>query len=60
MFPSPQLHSTILTIILSAVQILALLWFLVSYIPGGTSGLKLMAKLFSRLFSSTVSSAIDA
>ena len=32
---------------------MALVWFLVSYIPGGASGLKLMAKLFSRLFTST-------
>ena len=34
--------------------------FLVSYIPGGTTGLTFMAKLFSRLCTSTLSSAIDA
>ena len=55
-----QLHNTILTILLAAVQIMALVWFLVSYIPGGASGLKLMAKLFSRLFTSTMSSAMNA
>ena len=34
--------------------------FLVSYVPGGTTGLTFMAKLASRLCTSTLSSAIDA
>lgn len=59
-FSTPQLRSTVLTILLAGAQIVALIWFLVSYIPGGTSGLKLMAKLVSRLFTSTLSSAMDA
>ena len=43
-------------------QIMLFTWcrFLVSYIPGGTTGLTFMAKLFSRLCSRTISSAIDA
>ena len=45
-----------------AQQIMLFTWcrFLVSYIPGGTTGLTFMAKLFSRLCSRTISSAIDA
>lgn len=53
------LHYTVLTIIMAVAQILALLWFLVGYVPGGTTGLTFMAKLFSRLCTSTISSAID-
>lgn len=54
------LHYTVLTIICAVAQVLALLWFLVSYIPGGTTGLTFMAKLASRLCASTISSAIEA
>ncbi|XP_003387372.1 PREDICTED: protein transport protein SFT2-like [Amphimedon queenslandica] len=53
-------HSTILTLFCAALQILALIWFLVSYIPGGTTGLSFMLKLFSGLCTRTVSQAIDA
>ena len=34
--------------------------FLVSYIPGGTTGLTFMVKLFTQLCSRTVSQAVDA
>lgn len=34
--------------------------YLVSYIPGGSTGLKFMAKLFTRLCASTISSTIEA
>lgn len=52
-------HSTILTIPCAVAQVLALLWFLISYVPGGTTGFIFMAKLFSRLCSSTVSTTLD-
>ncbi|XP_065909352.1 uncharacterized protein [Dysidea avara] len=52
-------HSTILTLVFSVIQIGALVWFLVSYIPGGTTGLKFFSKLCTKLVSSSVSSTLD-
>lgn len=41
------LQSAILTPIAAILQVLALLWFVISYIPGGQTGLKFFTKLFS-------------
>ncbi|KAB2568732.1 Vesicle transport protein Got1/SFT2-like protein [Lasiodiplodia theobromae] len=38
------LHSTILTLISSIVQLVCLLWYLVSYFPMGSSGLRFAAR----------------
>lgn len=38
------LHSTILTMIAAVVQILCLLWYLISYFPMGSSGLRFAAR----------------
>jgi Got1/Sft2-like family len=35
------LHQTILTLIAAIVQLLALLWYMISYFPMGTTGLRL-------------------
>lgn len=47
--------STPLTVLAAVGQVIALLWFLISYIPGGQTGLK----FFSRIFSSAVSSSVS-
>jgi hypothetical protein len=59
LFSALWLKSTVLVIIFAIIQILALVWFIVSYIPGGTTGLTFMAKLFSKLFTTTVSAGLD-
>jgi len=41
------LQSAILTIPAAILQVIALLWFVISYIPGGQTGLKFFTKLFS-------------
>jgi len=51
------LQSTILTCIAAAVQIVALVWFVVSYVPGGQTGLKFFSKLCSGLCRSSANSA---
>ncbi|XP_064386280.1 uncharacterized protein LOC135334849 [Halichondria panicea] len=53
------LHNTLFTLICAVAQLLALIWFLVSYLPGGVTGLSFMSKLFSRLCMSTVSNAMS-
>lgn len=39
-----QLHSTFLTLISSIFQLAALLWYLVSYFPMGSTGLQFMGR----------------
>jgi len=39
------LQSAILTPIAACAQVIALVWFVVSYIPGGQTGLRFMSKL---------------
>lgn len=43
-----QLHSTVLTLFSSIVQIACLLWYLVSYFPMGSSGLRLATTFGTR------------
>lgn len=40
-----QLQSTLLTLISSVFQLVALLWYLISYFPMGSSGLRLVARV---------------
>ncbi|CAG8503651.1 21296_t:CDS:2 [Cetraspora pellucida] len=42
------LRNTILTIIFSAIQVIALIWYTVSYLPGGTSTLRFGSRMFAR------------
>jgi hypothetical protein len=35
-----QLHKTILTLIAAIAQLVALLWYMISYFPMGTTGLR--------------------
>jgi hypothetical protein len=39
-----QLHSTILTFIASLAQLVCLIWYLVSYFPMGSQGLRFAAR----------------
>ncbi|PFX24154.1 protein transport protein SFT2-like [Stylophora pistillata] len=50
--------STILTAVCALVQILSLIWYFVSYIPGGTTGMKFFTKLFSSAVTKTVSNTL--
>ena len=43
------LKSTVLTTIAAVLQVIALLWYLVSYVPGGQTGLTFMTKIFTKL-----------
>jgi len=42
---TPQLHSTLLTLLSSMVQLVALVWYLVSYFPMGSQGLRFAARV---------------
>ena len=48
------LQNTLLTTIAASCQVIALLWFVISYIPGGQTGLKFMTKMCSSLCRRTV------
>nr|CAB3266016.1 protein transport protein SFT2-like [Phallusia mammillata] len=52
------LRSTLFTSIAAVIQIVALLWYLVSYIPGGQTGLSFISKLFTSAVSRTVSKSM--
>jgi len=52
------LQSTVLTCIAAAAQVIALVWFIISYVPGGQTGLKFFTKLFSGLFRSGASKTL--
>ncbi|KAK0041230.1 protein transport protein SFT2 [Biomphalaria pfeifferi] len=47
-------QSTVLTIVFAVAQIVALVWYLVSYIPGGQTGLKFFTSIFYAAASKTV------
>jgi len=48
------LQSAILTPIAAVLQVIALTWFVISYIPGGKAGLSFFTKLFTGFFKSSV------
>jgi len=48
------LQSTVLTTIAAVCQVCALLWFVISYIPGGQTGLKFFTRICSSLCRKTV------
>lgn len=53
------LRSTMLTVISSVFQVLALMWYIISYLPGGQKGLSIFSRLFYRTASQTVSSTLS-
>lgn len=52
------MRSTILTGIFAIAQVLALFWYITSYIPGGQTGLKFMTKMFTKTVSTTASKTL--
>ena len=50
-----QLHSTILTLISALVQMACLIWYLISYFPMGSAGLRLAASFGTRQATSWMS-----
>ncbi|TRY76405.1 hypothetical protein TCAL_00035 [Tigriopus californicus] len=55
---SMGLQSTVLTVIAAVGQVMALLWFVISYIPGGQTGLAFFSKLCSSFCRSTVGNSL--
>ncbi|XP_002129097.2 uncharacterized protein LOC100183260 [Ciona intestinalis] len=55
---SMGMKSSSLTIIAAIIQVVALLWYLVSYIPGGQTGLKFISQLFTSAVTKTVSKSM--
>ena len=53
------LKSTILTSIAALIQVLALTWYIVSYIPGGQTGLMFISKMFTKLVARTCSRSMS-
>jgi hypothetical protein len=51
-----QLHSTLLTLFSSIFQLAALLWYLVSYFPMGSTGLQFMGRIGAQRVTAWVSS----
>lgn len=49
-----HLQNTPLTVLCAIGQVITLLWTLVANVPGGTTGLSLFSKMFSRTVSSTL------
>ena len=49
------LQNTILTTLAASCQVIALIWFVISYIPGGQTGLKFFTRICSSLCRRTVS-----
>ncbi|CAN0038177.1 unnamed protein product [Lampetra planeri] len=52
------MQSTLLTSVGAIVQMVALLWYLISYIPGGQAGLQFFTSLFSSAVKRTVSKTL--
>lgn len=56
LYCSLWIRSTLLTIVCASIQGMTLLWFLVSYIPGGETGLKFLSGTCKKLVCRQVSS----
>jgi len=52
------MQSTVLTTVAAVCQLVALAWFVISYIPGGQTGLKYMTKMCSSICRSTVNKSL--
>jgi len=51
-------RSYVFTIICAIIQILALVWYIVSYIPGGQTGLKFFSRIFYSFTTKTASAVL--
>jgi len=52
------MKSTPLTLVFATLQIVSLAWYIFSYLPGGTTGLKFFSKLFASFCTKTVSKSL--
>ena len=52
------IKSTTITLVFATLQIVSLAWYIFSYLPGGTTGLKFFTKLFASFCTKTVSKAL--
>lgn len=52
------LQSTVLTVMAATGQFIALLWFVISYIPGGQAGLRFFSRLCSSFCKTTVNRSL--
>lgn len=52
------LQSTVLTVIAASAQVFALLWFVLSFIPGGQTGIKWMTKMCTSLCKKSAGSSL--
>ncbi|XP_048760448.2 uncharacterized protein LOC125669756 [Ostrea edulis] len=48
------IKSTVLTVVCAIIQVITLIWYVVSYIPGGQTGLKFFSKIFYTAATKTV------
>ena len=55
LYCSLHLHSTPLTVVCGLCQLAALLWFVISHVPGGQRGLQLFSSLCSSAVRTTAS-----
>ncbi|XP_064461315.1 uncharacterized protein LOC135371186 [Ornithodoros turicata] len=51
-------RNTLLTAIFAVCQLVSLLWYIVSYIPGGQTGLRFFSKIFTSVVTRTASKAL--
>lgn len=51
-------RSLVMTLIFASVQILAMVWYIISYIPGGQTGLKFFSKIFYSFTTRTASAVL--
>ena len=52
------IKSTTITLIFATFQMVSLAWYIFSYVPGGTTGLKFFTKLFASTCTKTVSKSL--
>ncbi|XP_028393652.1 protein transport protein SFT2-like [Dendronephthya gigantea] len=52
------MKSTLLTLFCAVIQVITLIWYIASYIPGGTSGMKMMSRFVSSAAMKTVSKTL--
>ena len=57
LYAAVGLHSTPLTLLFGILQLLALLWYTCSYVPGGTAGLWFVTKICGKTVTSAVNSS---
>ena len=53
------LKSLTLTLIFAVLQVISLVWYLISYLPGGQTGLKFFSKIFYTLVSKSVQTTLQ-